>query len=63
MDKLVPSGTAALGASTSTLRRWEARGRLRPSRTDGGQRRYDHAAPRQQFQPCAAVQPREAQCS
>jgi excisionase family DNA binding protein len=46
MNKLVPIGTAAeaLGVSTSTLRRWEAKGRLRPARTKGGQRRYDLAA-------------------
>jgi len=30
-----------LGCSTSTLRRWEAGGRLIPVRTEGGQRRYD----------------------
>lgn len=46
MNKLVPIGTAArtLGVSTSTLRRWEARGRLRPARTEGGQRRYELSA-------------------
>ena len=31
----------ALGVSTSTLRRWEASGRLVPERTGGNQRRYD----------------------
>lgn len=46
MNKLVPIGAAAkaLGVSTSTLRRWEAAGRLVPTRTEGGQRRYDVAA-------------------
>ena len=46
MNKLVAIGTAAkaLGVSTSTLRRWETKGRLRPARTEGGQRRYDLAA-------------------
>lgn len=46
MSKLVPIGAAAkaLGVSTSTLRRWEAAGRLAPTRTEGGQRRYDVAA-------------------
>ncbi|WP_370663540.1 recombinase family protein [Massilia aurea] len=34
----------ALGVSTSTLRRWEASGRLTPARTEGGQRRYDLSA-------------------
>jgi predicted site-specific integrase-resolvase len=36
--------TKTLGVSTSALRRWEASGRLIPSRTEGGQRRYDLAA-------------------
>ena len=31
----------ALGVSVSTLRRWEAEGRLTPERTAGRQRRYD----------------------
>jgi predicted site-specific integrase-resolvase len=46
MNKLVPIGAAAkaLGVSTSTLRRWEAADRLVPTRTEGGQRRYDVAA-------------------
>ena len=46
MNKIVSIGTAAkaLGVSTSTLRRWEASGRLVPGRTEGGQRRYDLAA-------------------
>ena len=44
----------ALGVSITTLRRWEAEGKLIPERTAGGQRRYDlaklkpelfHAAP------------------
>jgi len=52
MNELVPIRTAAavLGVSTSTLRRWEAKGRLRPARTDGRQRRYDLAALLDQFQ-------------
>ena len=43
MSKFVSISTAtqALGVSTSTLRRWEASGRLTPVRTEGGQRRYD----------------------
>lgn len=46
MNKLVPIGAAAkaLDVSTSTLRRWEAAGRLVPARTEGGQRRYDVTA-------------------
>jgi predicted site-specific integrase-resolvase len=46
MNKLLPIGAAAqaLGISTSTLRRWEASGRLTPARTEGGQRRYDLGA-------------------
>jgi predicted site-specific integrase-resolvase len=46
MNKLLPIGAAAraLGVSTSTLRRWEASGKLTPVRTEGGQRRYDLAA-------------------
>jgi excisionase family DNA binding protein len=46
MNKLLSIGAAAktLGVSTSTLRRWEAAGRLVPVRTEGGQRRYDLAA-------------------
>jgi len=46
MNKFVPISVAAaaLGVSTSTLRRWEASGRLMPIRTEGGQRRYDLAA-------------------
>ncbi|MEW6764107.1 MAG: IS607 family transposase [Pseudomonadota bacterium] len=45
MSKLVPIRVAAtaLGVSTSTLRRWEASGRLVPLRTEGRQRRYDLA--------------------
>ncbi|WP_306391880.1 IS607 family transposase [Telluria beijingensis] len=52
MSKLVSISMAAeaLGVSTSTLRRWEASGRLTPTRTEGGQRRYDvtalHSGPR-----------------
>jgi predicted site-specific integrase-resolvase len=46
MSKFVSISVAAtaLGVSTSTLRRWEATGRLTPARTEGGQRRYDLAA-------------------
>jgi putative resolvase len=46
MSKLVSISMAAeaLGVSTSTLRRWEAAGRLTPARTEGGQRRYDLTA-------------------
>jgi len=46
MNKLVSISLAAeaLGVSTSTLRRWEASGRLTPARTEGGQRRYDLTA-------------------
>jgi excisionase family DNA binding protein len=42
VDKLVPIALAAkaLGVSASTLRRWEAEGKLIPERTSGGQRRY-----------------------
>jgi len=45
MNKFVPITTAAsaLGVSASTLRRWEASGKLVPVRTQGGQRRYDLA--------------------
>lgn len=51
MNKLVPISTAAkaLGVSTSTLRRWEASGRLMPARTEGGQRRYDLGELRPEF--------------
>ena len=56
MDRYVAIGEAsvALGVSITTLRRWEAEGKLIPERTAGGQRRYDlaklkpelfHAAP------------------
>ena len=42
MDKFVTIAKAAalLGVSTTTLRRWEASGRLMPTRTVGNQRRY-----------------------
>lgn len=45
MDRLVAIGKAAqtLGVSITTLRRWEAEGKLIPERTAGGQRRYDLA--------------------
>ncbi len=56
MERFVAIGDAvkALGVSITTLRRWEAEGRLVPDRTAGRQRRYDlaklkpelfHAAP------------------
>ncbi len=56
MDRYVAIGEAseALGVSITTLRRWEAEGKLIPERTAGRQRRYDlaklkpelfHAAP------------------
>jgi excisionase family DNA binding protein len=43
MDRLVGIGEAAdaLGVSITTLRRWEATGRIVSVRTDGGHRRYD----------------------
>lgn len=52
MSKFVSISTAAqaLGVSTSTLRRWEACGRLTPARTEGGQRRYDLITLRPQAQ-------------
>lgn len=52
MSKFVSISLAAqaLGVSTSTLRRWEASGRLTPVRTEGGQRRYDLAALRPETQ-------------
>ena len=55
MNKIVSISTAAkaLGVSTSTLRRWEASGRLVPARTEGNQRRYDLAALRPGFHHCA----------
>jgi predicted site-specific integrase-resolvase len=45
MDRFVAIGEAsdALGVSITTLRRWEAEGKLIPERTAGGQRRYDLA--------------------
>ena len=45
MNKLVPISTAAtaLGVSSSTLRRWDVTDKLKPTRTEGGQRRYDLA--------------------
>ena len=46
MNKLlsITAAAQALGVSASTLRRWEAAGKLIPSRTEGGQRRYDLAS-------------------
>lgn len=43
MERLVAIGEAAeaLGVSITTLRRWEAQGKLVPERTAGRQRRYD----------------------
>jgi len=45
MDRLVSIGEAAkaLGVSITTLRRWEAEGRLVAEHTAGGHRRYDLA--------------------
>lgn len=45
MERLVGIGEAAqaLGVSITTLRRWEAAGRLRAEHTAGGHRRYDLA--------------------
>ena len=45
MERFVSIGEAAkaLGVSITTLRRWEAEGRLIPERTAGRQRRYDLA--------------------
>ena len=44
MDKYYSIGQAAdlLGISTSTLRRWEREGKLKPERTQGNQRRYSY---------------------
>ena len=45
MERLVSISEAArtLGVSITTLRRWEAEGRLIPEHTSGGHRRYDLA--------------------
>ncbi len=45
MNRFVGRGAAAkaLGVSVSTLRRWEAAGRIVPDHTSGGHRRYDLA--------------------
>jgi putative resolvase len=45
MNQPIPisAATKALGVSTSTLRRWERSGKLKPARTVGGQRRYNLA--------------------
>jgi putative resolvase len=45
MDRYIGIGDAAklLGVSITTLRRWEASGRLVPERTEGAHRRYDAA--------------------
>lgn len=45
MDRFVSIGEAArvLGVSVSTLRRWDAAGKLEPQQTPGGHRRYDLA--------------------
>ena len=42
LDMLLSLEEAAkvLGVSKSTMRRWEAEGRLHPERTPGGHRRY-----------------------
>lgn len=43
MDRFVSVSRAAeaIGVSVSTLRRWEREGRIKPSYTTGGHRRYD----------------------
>ena len=48
MERFVAIGDAAkaLGVSITTLRRWEAEGRLVPDRTAGRKRRYDLAKPK-----------------
>ena len=45
MDRLITIGQAAkaLGVSITTLRRWEAEGKLLPEHTVGNHRRYDLA--------------------
>jgi len=45
MSRYVGIGKAAeaMGVSISTLRRWEAEGKISPARTEGGTRRYDLA--------------------
>jgi len=45
MDRYIGIGDAAklLAVSITTLRRWEASGRLVPERTEGAHRRYDAA--------------------
>jgi putative resolvase len=45
MNRLYSIGEASktLGVSITTLRRWEAEGRLIPEHTAGGHRRYDLA--------------------
>ena len=45
MNRLYSIGEAskALGVSITTLRRWEAEGRLIPEHAAGGHRRYDLA--------------------
>lgn len=45
MNRFLSIGEAAerLGVSITTLRRWEALGRLVPKRTQAGHRRYDAA--------------------
>jgi putative resolvase len=45
MDRLFSmcEASKAPGVSITTLRRWEAEGRLIPEYTDGGHRRYDLA--------------------
>ena len=51
---LIPIGKAAImiGVSVSTMRRWEAEGKLHPShRTIGGYRRYDASYLKQKFYP------------
>ena len=37
----IKSASDLLGVSTKTLRRWEKEGKITPTRTEGGHRRYD----------------------
>ena len=54
----IGEAAALLGVATSTLRRWEAEGRLLPSfRTPGGHRRYAYPDLRTLIDPAAAEQP------
>ncbi len=58
MERFVGIGEAAdaLGVSISTLRRWEAEGKLAAEHTPGGHRRYDLAKLRpEQFRARGAI--------